>query len=529
MLTNRTSDQERPIANWEECVLSAVLDRQAQVIGDRIFAIFDEDSSWTYAQLREQAVGTAAALRELGVQAGDHVAVCLQNGPTILRVWLGINYLGAVFVPINTALLGNGLQHAINSSDSRLLIIHSDYVENLVGLDLVDLETVIVCGDRPDIDIEATIMSEKLIAPIPTDLRAADPLPKPWDTQCILYTSGTSGPAKGVVSTHALLHEIQHGLDRFFDEDDRILLFYPIFHIGGMAFVAMILQMGASMVLPSRFRTQSFWEIVHKFNVTAADLIYSMMSFLMRQPAQESDADNPLRLVGVAPLNRDALDFAERFKVDIFSAFDMTELPPVLSTGLNPEVIGTCGTVQPGFEVRLVDDSDIEVPIGEIGELIVRADRPWVIATSYYKNPIATADAWRNGWFHTGDAFRTDATGNFFFIGRINDVIRRRGENISAQDIEDEVLTHPDVLECAAVGVPSEFGEEEVLLVVVLKPKAALQPADLVDYLGSRLASFMIPRFVRYTRELPKSTSFKIKKQVLKSEGVTPETWERIV
>jgi crotonobetaine/carnitine-CoA ligase len=194
---------------------------------------------------------------------------------------------------------------------------------------------------------------------------------------------------------------------------------------------------------------------------------------------------------------------------------------------VGPTLVGSCGRPRPGVEARVVDANDCEVAPGEVGELIVRTDRPWAMNHGYYKNPAATAEAWRNGWFHTGDGFRRDEAGNFFFVDRMKDAIRRRGENISSFEVEAEVCAHPAVREAAAVAVKSEVSEDEVLIAVSLAEGAALDPAELIAFLRPRMAHFMVPRFVRIIDDLPKTPTQKVQKHLIRTEGVTDATWDR--
>jgi crotonobetaine/carnitine-CoA ligase len=205
----------------------------------------------------------------------------------------------------------------------------------------------------------------------------------------------------------------------------------------------------------------------------------------------------------------------------------MTEISSPIVSGANPQKIGTCGTVREGVDVRLVDTNDCEVSIGEIGEMIIRTDRPWAMNSGYYKDDEATANAWRNGWFHTGDAFRQDADGYFYFVDRMKDAIRRRGENISSFEVEIEVCAHPAVREAAAIGVASEFSEDDVMVVVAPVPGQTIDPAQLVTFLADRMPYFMVPRYVRILDELPKTPSAKVQKASLRSEGITPDSWDR--
>jgi crotonobetaine/carnitine-CoA ligase len=266
---------------------------------------------------------------------------------------------------------------------------------------------------------------------------------------------------------------------------------------------------------------------VRQFDVTGGCLVGAMTQFLLRQPPSSRDRDHPLRNVVTVPWNQDSRAVAERYGLQMHTAFNMTETAVPIRSHANPEMLGTCGQPRPGIEARVVDSNDIELPHGETGELILRASRPWEMSQGYYKNPQATAEAWRNGWFHTGDAFRRDAQGNFFFVDRIKDAIRRRGENISSFEVEAEALCHPAVLEAAAVAVPSSEGEDDVLLVVTTNAGHTVDPRGLLRFLAPRMAHFMLPRYVRVVPEMPKTPTAKIEKHRLKAAGVTADTWDR--
>jgi crotonobetaine/carnitine-CoA ligase len=275
------------------------------------------------------------------------------------------------------------------------------------------------------------------------------------------------------------------------------------------------------------FDTASFWQVVREAGITVCALIGSMATFLVKQDQKPDDADSPLRMVIMAPLVGDAPVFAKRFGVTIYTMFGSTEISCPLISGVNPTVNGTCGRARRGMEVRLVDEHDREVPTGEIGELMVRGDLPWSMTHGYHRMPDATAAAWRNGWFHTGDAFRRDADGNFFFVDRVKDYIRRRGENISSFEVEAELLAFPKIGQAAAVGVRSEFGEDEVLAVVAPVEGAEIQPAQLIDFLVPRMPHFMVPRYIRVVADLPRTPTNKVQKHVLREEGITEDTWDR--
>jgi crotonobetaine/carnitine-CoA ligase len=351
---------------------------------------------------------------------------------------------------------------------------------------------------------------------------------EPWDTQSVIYTSGTTGPSKGVLSSYLHMYT-NPGPEAwpFLTGEDRFLVNNPMFHIGGMGLPFAMLARGGSIVLPERFSTDNFWPTVKEFDVTAIFLLGVMATFLAKAPPSPQDRAHKVRICFVVPLIEGAQDFSNRFGVDVYTIFNMTEISSPIVSAPNPSVRGTCGKVRAGVEVRLVDENDCEVPVGSVGEMMVRTDRPWAMSHGYLKEPQATARAWRNGWFHTGDAFKKDAAGNFFFVDRMKDAIRRRGENISSFEVEAEVLAHADIRECAALGVPSELGEDDVMIVVAAAPGRSVDPVVLTHFLMARLAYFMVPRYVRTLTDLPKTPSAKVLKAQLRSEGVTADTWDR--
>jgi crotonobetaine/carnitine-CoA ligase len=301
----------------------------------------------------------------------------------------------------------------------------------------------------------------------------------------------------------------------------------PLFHVAGTAWTYAMLKLGGSVVLVESFRTDEFWDTVRRTRSTATQLLGVMAQFLLKQPVSPFDRDHTLKSALVIPLAEDNHEFASRFGVDVFTMYNMTEMPVPIVSQSNPTNLRSCGKVRIGIDVRIVDDNDCEVPEGQVGELIVRAEMPWTISHGYHRHPEATARTWRNGWFHTGDVFRKDGNGDFYFVDRIKDAIRRRGENISSFEVETAVCEFPAVKAAAAVGVPSPFGEEEILIVVTPAQGQTVAPADLVRFLQSRLAHFMVPKYVRVIPELPKTPTQKVQKVVLRDAGLTPDTWDR--
>ncbi|TCO62102.1 AMP-binding protein [Actinocrispum wychmicini] len=511
----------------EDCVLPALLAKGANAHPERTFAVFDDDVTWTYGDAMAEARRTAAGLRGLGVEQDDPVLVWLPNGPDVLRTWFGINLIGAVYVPINLAYKGNLLRHVVTTTGARVAVVHPELVDRLRHVDTPGLDTVVVLGDTPAAPAPWRILGRDALDGDPDALPAPDRPVQPWDLQTIMYTSGTTGPSKGVRCPHLHAHCTAVAVLGRLGEHDRYLVNTPFFHGAATLAVNGVLALGASMVVSRGFDTKDFWNVVRRTGTTACTLLGAPVAFLSQQPPRADDTDNPLRFALTVPLTADAIAFAKRFDVQVLTVFNMTETSNPLVSEPNPTAVGSCGRPRPGVEVRLVDEHDREVAAGEVGELIVRADLPWSMNAGYHAMPEATAHAWRNGWFHTGDLFRRDGEDNFFFVDRAKDAIRRRGENISSFEVEAELLAHPAIREAAVVGVPSEHSEEEVLAVLALADGHRLDPADLIEHLRPRLAHFMIPRYVRFLGELPRTPSAKVEKHKLRTTGLTADTWDR--
>jgi crotonobetaine/carnitine-CoA ligase len=510
----------------DQCVLRHILDRLAAEVPEQDFAWFEGEESWSYKRTQLEAQRTASGLQKLNVSRGDRVMVWLPNSPLMLRCWFGINYIGAVYVPINTAYRGNLLEHVIKNSEAKVLITHADLVDRLDIIDLAKLETVVVVGGETDID-KLTVYSVDALG---TAGDVPQPLKRPidpWELQSIIFTSGTTGPSKGVLSSYLHLFTMTTSLNKMLCADDRRLINLPLFHAGGTSSVYGMLTKGGAIALVDSFKTDQFWDTVRRSGTTCVTLLGAMTSFLSKAPKSPDDRNHPLKTVIMVPLSEDVTAFRKRFGIDIYTAFNMTEISGQLISERNPEKVGSCGKVRSGAEARLVDANDCEVPIGSIGELIVRDDRPWGLNHGYNNDPSATAAAWRNGWFHTGDLFTRDDSGNFFFVDRAKDAIRRRGENISSFEVENEVSSYANVREAAAVGVPSPLGEDEVLIVVAPVPGCTIDPEALLEFLRPRMAHFMIPRYVRVLEDLPKTPTQKVQKHLLRQDGITADTWDR--
>ncbi len=509
-----------------DCVTRDLLERQAAEFPDKPFALFEDGTSFSYIQTLDRVRTLAANLRELGVNKGDRVLCWLPNGRHGVCLMLAANHLGAVYAPLNTEYRGALLEYAIRLSGARLLIAHAILVERLQALDLGALEQLVVIGTGAQALEGIEVWQEDRLS-APASLPAGfSPLVEPHDIQALIFTSGTTGPSKAVPISYLQSHVTSTAFSAL-TASDRALLNLPMFHVGGMGLAYRMLARGGSIAVVTSFSSSTFWETVRQYEVTTLTLLGAMTSFLLGAPPSMRDRMHPLRHVIMVPVSAQATEFAERFGVDIYTVFNMTELACPIVSERNPSLAGSCGKARTGMELRIVDEAGCDMPDGMPGELVARSDIPGALATQYLGNPQATAATWRNGWFHTGDRFRRDAQGNFYFVDRLKDAIRRRGENMSASEIENEIRAFPGVLESAVIGVPSEHGEEDVLAAVQANPGAEIDPEQLLGFLRNRLPGFMVPRYVRLVVSLPRTPSQKIMKYQLRAEGVAAGTWDR--
>jgi len=510
----------------EDSVLPFLIERNAAETPDRIQFQFEDGEVWTCQETLDFTRSTAALLLDHGVNQGDFVLAWMPSGQAMIRTWFAVNYLGAVFVPINVDYRGSILRHAIEESNARLMVAHPQLLERLDQLQDVPLERVLAVG-------EAAALENHPLDVVDTDLegptgRVMKPIEvNQWDLQMIIFTSGTTGPSKGVMCPYLHMWSTGQATYGYLNGDDCMLVELPMFHVGGVSPVMAGLTNRAKLAMFSGFSTDRYWQRIQAAGATTTSgLIGSMASFLDKAPVQEGEADNSLRMVTLM-LNQQAINAARRYKFSYISGFNMTELSGPLITEVDCAVPGSIGRPRYGCECRVVDDHDYECAANEIGELIVRMDQPWTVNIGYLNRPEATAEAWRNGWFHTGDLVKKDEDGNFFFVDRKKDAVRRRGENVSSIEVEAEVMGFAAVAEAAVVGIASEHGDEEILVAVVPKPGHEIEPRALAEHLIPRMPHYMVPRYIRVMQELPRTATNKVKKVEIREQGITADAWDR--
>lgn len=516
----------------EPLALPALVERAAQASAGSEYLVQVGGGALSYADTHAGALRWNGAYSKLGVTAGDRVAVMLS--PSLLNVqsWLGLGWLGAIEVPVNTAYKGRLLEHVLRSSGASVLVVEPQWLGRLNDIEH-GIDTVVAVGDAASgvdtPDGVNLIRCDELLGSC--DDGPANHLPQPWDVASIIYTSGTTGASKGVMMTWGQLHATATGLPDPYELGLRPRWYspFPMFHVSGKQPLAAMALVEGTVVIRDVFSTDEFWSDVARHACDTGVLVSAMANFLFRQHDASAAAGSPLRNVLMLPLIPEVDEFERRFGVKVNTCFNMSELSiPIRPDGPNRVDSLSCGQVRPGYQLRIVDDHDREVPVGTVGELLVRADEPWSLMAGYWNMPEATVSAWRNLWFHTGDAFRVDADGNYYFVDRMKDAIRRRGENISSVEVEHVVNDHPSVLEGAVVGLDAEDGEQEVLAAVVLRPGAQLDPRDLVLFCAKHLPRFMVPRYVDIVNELPKTPTGKIQKAHLRATAPPTDRFDRV-
>ncbi|HKR99213.1 MAG TPA: AMP-binding protein [Candidatus Dormibacteraeota bacterium] len=494
-----------------ERTIPGLLERQAARYGDRPL-VHAPNGMHTFASLRDAVAGRARWLRETGVERGDRVAFMCSNRIELLELMLACAWSGAIAVPLNTALRGEGLRHALTNSGARLMVADRDQQQWVEAL-----------GELPDLrDLRAT---EDLPAP-------GDPLPvvdaAPGDIATILYTSGTTGPSKGVLGPNAQVITFAQSIVDLIEIDEHDVLYtcLPLFHVNAWSAFFHALLTGARYHVVPRFSASGFWSDVVEAEATVTYLIGAMIPILLSRPSGELDRAHRIRAVnGMAPPGEIADEARERFGIEVTECYASTECGCALGAPLGQQNPGWMGRVMPGYDVLVVDADDRPVPAGEAGELIVRSHDPFAMFQGYFAMPEATVSAWRNLWFHTGDRVIQNEDGWFKFVDRTKDAIRRRGENISSFEVESVLLGHPGVSDVAVFPVPSDLGEEDDVMAAIV-PQAELDPLELVKWCEGRIAYFAIPRYIDIVDSLPMTENGKVRKVVLRERGVGPDTWD---
>jgi carnitine-CoA ligase len=508
--------------------LAKTLREKAAADPDRDFLLF-EDQRITYGQLNERSNRIANGLSKLGIRPRDGIAIMMPNRPEWLYVFCATQKLGTYSVPVNIALKGEGLEYILNHSEAKALFISADLVpalleirEKLPAIAHLIVDTVEAPAEFA-MPPRATTLAELMKAPVDEPNVPLDP----GAIASLLYTSGTTGLPKGVVFRYRGLGMFATG-GMGYQPGDILYTCLPLFHANAL-FLSVIrgLVGGYQVALGRRFSASRFWSDIRRYKATTFNALGAMIPILLKQPPRPDDADNPVRMVFSAATPAWAwAEFEKRFNLTVWEGYGAVDGGgfSLFNAGTSPK--GSMGKPPPGIQAKVVDDNGVECPVGEAGNLTFKVDNPAARRVEYFKNPNASDAKIRDGWFFTGDMAYRDAEGNYFFADRKTDSMRRRGENISSFEVEKIVNQHPAVLESGAFGVPSELGEDDVMIAVVLRPGHQLDPAELIRFCEQRMAKFMVPRYVDFRESLPKTETHRVQKAVLKKQGVTATTWD---
>jgi crotonobetaine/carnitine-CoA ligase len=508
----------------ERFAVPALLDLRAEQYPDRVMMDIG-GTPITFAQMRDRACAAAKVLLDLGVRPGDTAALFTGTCPEWVYFWLGAARIGVITAAVNAANKGGFLSHALQLSRATVVVTdaerHSRVVEVADQIEI--LKHVLVVGDSPITDIhDAPANTAHQTAPCGPD-----------DVAALFFTSGTTGPSKAVATTwHYLFSVAATAASAWeFSAGETLWSAMPLFHLSAAPIVLAPMLVGGTSVLATGFHPAQVWDAVRDCGAVGFVGAGAMVSMLWNQAPDPRDADLPLRFVSAAPIAADIYRGIEnRYDCRVVSMYGLTEAFPIAVKAVSDDgVPGTSGTVNPAFEVRIVDQDGQRLPLGAVGEIVCRARFPHVMSEGYVSassDPRISVDV-HPDWFHTGDLGKLDADENLTYVDRVKDSLRRRGENVSSVEIETTVMQHPCVLEAAAIGVPSELGEDDILVVVTLPPDVTLDYAELLDYCAERMPYFCVPRYLHVLDEIPKNILGRIRKDVLRERGLREGVWDR--
>ena len=504
--------------------IHSVLEYWAEKTPDLPFLVTG-DGQCSMAHLDKQSTKLANSLQALGVSSGDMVAVMMEGSANYLKVWFALSKIGAVEVPINNAYKGLLLEHVIETTELTTVILDAEFCD-VVGNAFASLgrSCKLIKNKINGETSLANLIEQGRSDKINTDVLATD-------TACVLFTSGTTGPSKGVLMSHG--HQLSFG--KFFNEivgmseDDVTYNYLPFFHIAAKFLTLGTLLAGAQMALMPVFRLTKFWNDVNRFGATVCIAVGGLCHMLRGLPQKPEDSQNTLRLIYAVPRPSEFLnDFQTRFGLTVAEGYGSTETNLVVYSNGNDAPEGSCGRASKYFDVRIMNELGEEVETGISGEICVRPNYPNTIMKGYVKMPHETLDTCRGLWLHTGDRGYVDRNGYFFFQDRMKDAMRRRGENISSFEVERMINEHPDIAESAVVAVSSDLDEDDVLAVVVPRQEKQLNPRELIYYFSENMPYFMVPRYLRFSASLPRTPTQKVRKIELREEGITQDTWDSV-
>ncbi len=512
------------IAEAEDRTLLGALRRAASLRGNAPAVRFVDGDDHNAHDLLKQAGRFGALFEASGVQPGDRVAILCDNEVEFLWAFFGACWIGAVPAPLNTSLRGQMLHHQLEDLGATAIVCNAD-----------TRAPILDCLGGEAVSRTIDIATDERVARMRTTPQSVTAVPaRPGgrtDLAMILYTSGTTGLSKGIMYSHEMAISFSDSTQWMLGYTPADIAFncLPLFH-GNSLLCTLIpaMRAGALAVIDRRFSASTYWQAVREQQATVLSLLGSMVPILLTQPPHPDDARTGARIALAVPNPSSQFhEFQDRFKLKLSSLYGMTDIGLVIGVPHDePGRPGMCGIEHPDFECIVADDFDNPLPDGEIGELLVRPRRSFVMQMGYWRNPEATLSAWRNLWFHTGDFLRRDADGWYAFIDRKKDAIRRFGENISSFEVEVALLDHPAVAEAAVYPVPAALAEDEVMTSVVLEPGQSVAPAELLTHCEAALPYYAVPRYYRIVPALPKTQTAKVQKAELRKIGTDSATWD---
>lgn len=511
-------------------VVGELLREKAKADPDRKFV--QCGSPWlTLADLDRQSDRLAAGLQSLGLKKGDRLAVLLPNRIEYVVLVYACAKAGIVQVPLSPYLRGEFLRHPLAQSQSVVIVTDGPGLQQVLPLmgELSDLHHVVLF-DNPAHGVEISVPVHDFATLAATEAEPARPEIHLTDLCAIMYTSGTTGPSKGCMISHGYYTWYPTAYIRagWATKGDVIFGVNPLFHFSGQTWtVGMALAADGAAVVEPAFSATTFMPRAAETGATVVLGMGAMAMAIMARPPSDKDKAHSIRLAVWIPL-AEAVEkkFSARFGVDALSeAIGQTECGPTALGVLGGERrIGSCGRPIPGMQIRLVDADDNEVPVGEVGEITVRPDKPHMMFQGYWNNPKATADGWQNLWHHTGDNARFDKDGFLYFVDRKKDSVRRKGENISSIELEQAIMKYPGIVQVAVHAVPSALTEDDIKACIVPAGGTTPEIKGLFDFFKKALPYYAVPRYVEFFKELPANPHGRVQKFVLRERGVTAET-----
>jgi crotonobetaine/carnitine-CoA ligase len=505
----------------------AVLDRRAEEYPDRVMMSI-AGVPVNFAQMRERSCAAANVLIDAGVRRGETVALFTATCPEWVYFWLGAARIGAVSAAVNGAAKGDFLAHALKLSRAAVAITDTDRYDRIAQIadDVGTLRSSLVVGPSLLDALEAAPVTPPAVAPANSD-----------EVGALFFTSGTTGPSKAVATTWHYLFTAAATVAASWELEagDVLWTAMPLFHLSAAPTVLAPMLTGGTSVLAAAFHPTQVWDEIRACGAVGFAGAGAMVSMLWNLPADARDAETGIRFISAAPIAAELYhDIEKRYCCRIVTMYGMTEAFPIAYKAVSEDgVPGTSGQVNPAFDVRIIDDLGRPLPSGRVGEIACRARTTHAMSEGYVSSAFGgrSLQVDRHAeWFRTGDLGSVDADGNLTYVDRVKDSLRRRGENVSSVEVEQTVMRHPGVLEAAAVGIPSELGEDDILVVVTLQDGATMESTDfpqLLDFCAERMPYFCVPRYLEIVDEIPKNVIGRVRKDVLRSRGLGAAAWDR--